>query len=383
MKLRDLEILVVGNPPPGFGGRYFILVKLTTACGITGWGEVYAATVGPEAMRAVIADVFARHMEGENPENIEWMFRKAYSAGFTQRPDPTVMGAFSGLEIACWDILGKSRDRPVHALWGGRVWDRLRSYSYLYPEPHQDPSRFYNDPEASAEAARAMVEAGFTAIKFDPAGAYTVRGGHQPTMPDLDRSEAFCRAIRRAVGDRADLLRNAEAHLAELLHGDVARLGAGHVAALDQAEGDILPDGQGVEQCCPLEQHAETLKILVTRRALEADHLFACHLDRAGFGLEDAEHAFQHHRLAGAGAADHHQRMALGHRQVDTVQHMLGSEALLDAVENDMSNRHRAHSENSSEVRTKFAARMRMAEETTALVVARPTPAAPPLELKP
>lgn len=206
MKLRDLEILVVGNPPPGFGGRYFILVKLTTACGITGWGEVYAATVGPEAMRAVIADVFARHMEGENPENIEWMFRKAYSAGFTQRPDPTVMGAFSGLEIACWDIIGKAHDRPVHALWGGRVWDRLRSYSYLYPEPYQDPSRFYNDPEASAEAARAMVAAGFTAIKFDPAGAYTVRGGHQPTMPDLDRSEAFCRAIRRAVGDRADLL---------------------------------------------------------------------------------------------------------------------------------------------------------------------------------
>ncbi len=46
-------------------------------------------------MRAVIADVFARHMEGENPENVELMFRRAYSAGFTQRPDLTVMGAFS------------------------------------------------------------------------------------------------------------------------------------------------------------------------------------------------------------------------------------------------------------------------------------------------
>ena len=135
MRLRDLEVLVVGNPPPGFGGRYFIFVKLTTDDGIVGWGEVYAATVGPEAMRAVIDDVFARHMAGENPENVELMFRRAYSAGFTQRPDPTVMGAFSGLEIACWDILGKARNRPVHALWGGRVWDRLRSYSYLYPEP--------------------------------------------------------------------------------------------------------------------------------------------------------------------------------------------------------------------------------------------------------
>ena len=65
MKLADLDVLVVGNPPPGFGGRYFTFVKLTTDDGITGWGEVYAATVGPDAMRAVIADVFARHMAGE------------------------------------------------------------------------------------------------------------------------------------------------------------------------------------------------------------------------------------------------------------------------------------------------------------------------------
>ena len=85
-------------------------MRLGTACGITGWGEVYAATVGPEAMRAVIADVFARHMADEDPANIELMFRRVYSAGFSQRPDPTVIGAFSGLEIACWDILGKAQD---------------------------------------------------------------------------------------------------------------------------------------------------------------------------------------------------------------------------------------------------------------------------------
>lgn len=206
MRLADLEVLVVGNPPPGFGGRYFIFVKVTTDDGIVGWGEVYAATVGPEAMRAVIADVFARHMAGENPENVELMFRRAYSAGFSQRPDPTVMGAFSGLEIACWDILGKARDRPVHALWGGRLHDRLRCYSYLYPPPGEDAARFYDDAEAAAVAAARMVEAGFTAVKFDPAGPYTIHGGHQPTMADLDRTEAFCRRVREAVGDRADLI---------------------------------------------------------------------------------------------------------------------------------------------------------------------------------
>lgn len=206
MRLRDLDILVVGNPPPGFGGRYFIFVKLTTDDGLIGWGEVYAASVGPEAMRAVIADIFARYMEGESPENVELMFRRAYSSGFTQRPDPTIMGAFSGLEIACWDILGKARDCPVHALWGGRMHDRLRSYTYLYPGKEEDPAAFYNDPDAAAACAARMADLGFTAVKFDPAGAYTIRGGHQPSPKDLDRSEAFCRRIREAVGDRAEML---------------------------------------------------------------------------------------------------------------------------------------------------------------------------------
>lgn len=131
MKLRDLEVIVVGTPPPGWGGRYWIFVKVTTDNGITGWGEVYAAAVGPEAMTAVINDVFARHMLGENPENIERMFRRVYSSGFTQRPDPTVMGAFSGLEMACWDIIGKALMRPVHALLGGMMNERVRSYTYL------------------------------------------------------------------------------------------------------------------------------------------------------------------------------------------------------------------------------------------------------------
>lgn len=206
MRLETCEIFIVGTPPPGWGGRYFTLVRLTTDTGLHGWGEVYAATVGPHAMRAVIEDVFARHMRGENPENVELMFRRAYSAGFTQRPDLTVMGAFSGLEIACWDILGKARGRPVHALLGGRVSDRLRSYSYIYPGPGDLTPDFWGDAQAHARQAARMVDQGFTAVKFDPAGPYTIRGGHQPALADITRSVAFCAAIREAVGDRADIL---------------------------------------------------------------------------------------------------------------------------------------------------------------------------------
>ncbi|WP_299563918.1 mandelate racemase/muconate lactonizing enzyme family protein [uncultured Sulfitobacter sp.] len=206
MRLSDLDIIVTAPPAPGWGGRYWILVKLTTACGIIGWGECYASSVGPAAMRAVIEDVFARHMQGENPENIELMFRRAYSAGFTQRPDLTVMGAFSGLEIACWDILGKARERPVYALLGGRMNERVRAYTYLYPLPHHDLNAFWTSPDMAAESALDAVERGYTAVKFDPAGPYTLRGGHMPAMTDITQSVAFCRAIRAAVGDRADLL---------------------------------------------------------------------------------------------------------------------------------------------------------------------------------
>ena len=206
MKLQDLEIFTVAPPAPGWGGRYWTFVRLGTDDGITGYGEVYASAVGPAAMIAVIEDVFARHMQGESPENIELMFRRAYSSGFTQRPDPTVIGAFSGLEIACWDILGKARDRPVHALLGGCMNARLRSYTYLYPLPGHDMEAFWTSPEMAAESAAEMRRLGFTALKFDPAGPYTIRGGHMPAMRDITRSVEFCRAIREAVGDRADLL---------------------------------------------------------------------------------------------------------------------------------------------------------------------------------
>jgi L-alanine-DL-glutamate epimerase-like enolase superfamily enzyme len=206
MKLNNLEIFVVGNPPPGWGGRYFIFVKLTTDNGIVGYGEVYSASVGPLAMKAVIEDVFERHMQGENPENIELMFRRAYSSGFTQRPDLTVIGAFSGLEIACWDILGKAHDRPVYALLGGKMNDRIRSYTYLYPMKHHEVSKFWVSPEMQAESAAEMVDLGFTAIKFDPAGPYTLRGGHMPALTDIELSVRMCEAIRDAVGNRADLL---------------------------------------------------------------------------------------------------------------------------------------------------------------------------------
>src|SRR5262249_49212572 len=129
MKIAELRTFVVGNPPPLFGGRYFIFLKLVTSDGIEGLGEVYAASFGPQAIVRLIEDVFQRHVEGSDPFRIETLWRKVYGQGYSQRPDPTLVGVLSGIEMACWDIIGKAAGKPAYELLGGQVHERLRSYT--------------------------------------------------------------------------------------------------------------------------------------------------------------------------------------------------------------------------------------------------------------
>lgn len=205
MKLESIQTFVVANPPPSFGGRYFVFVKLRTACGIEGIGEAYTATFGPQVVAAMAEDLFERVFAGEDPMQTETLWRRAYGEGFSLRPDISLMGVLSALEMACWDITGKALSRPVYSLLGGLVNPRLRSYTYLYPDPGEDES-FYGDPDRSAQRAARYVAEGFTAVKFDPVGGYSVFDPRQPTLERMDLSERFCARIREAVGDRADLL---------------------------------------------------------------------------------------------------------------------------------------------------------------------------------
>jgi len=205
MKVTEIETFVVGNPPPSFGGRYFTFVKLTTSNGIAGYGEAYVGSFHPDVVAAMLVDVADRHLIGESPFQIEQFWRRAYGRGFTQRPDLSLQGVMSALEMACWDIIGKAVDQPVYNLLGGRVHERLRSYTYLYPAPG-DTTDVYSDPELAASRAAEEVARGFTAVKFDPAGPYTVMAGHQPSLERLELSARFLAAIRMAVGTSADLI---------------------------------------------------------------------------------------------------------------------------------------------------------------------------------
>lgn len=205
MNLAELRTYVVGNPPPSFGGRYFVFLELETDDGIVGVGEVYAATFHPRVIEQAIHDAFSRHLEGADPFAIEAMWHRLYASGYTARPDATLGGVISGLELACWDIVGKAVGKPVHALLGGRVHERLRGYTYLYVE-EDDAVDVYLDPSLAAERAASYAARGHTALKFDPAGAYTAFDPRMPTLEDLDRSEAYVGAVREAVGSRCDLL---------------------------------------------------------------------------------------------------------------------------------------------------------------------------------
>lgn len=212
MKLKDIKTWVT-VPPTGIGGSFWVIVKLTTDDGIEGIGECYGIPVSGDIACRMVEDTFERYVAGEDPHNVETLFRRVYSAGFTQRPDISMMGVFSGIEIAIWDILGKATGQPVYNLLGGRFHDRLRTYTYLYPKnlrsegwADEEAPDVYHDGDAAAARALEYIELGFTAIKQDPAGPYSFQGGRELSLHELSRSENSVRKIRDAVGDRADIL---------------------------------------------------------------------------------------------------------------------------------------------------------------------------------
>jgi galactonate dehydratase len=209
MKIRELKTFVVGNPPPQYGGRYFIFLKLVTDDGIEGVGEVYTATFSPGVVVRMIEDVFEHHCLERDPFRIETLWRNVYGRGYSLRPELSLVSVLSGIEMACWDIIGKALGKPVYELLGGKVHERLRSYTYIYPPDGGHATSdcpVYRDPDAAAKRALEYVERGFTAVKFDPAGPYSTFDPRQPSLERLALSATMCRRIREAVGTRADLL---------------------------------------------------------------------------------------------------------------------------------------------------------------------------------
>ena len=205
MRINRFESFVVGNPTPELGGPYWIFVKLETACGIVGYGEIYGVPFSPSVVEKMAADVFARRFLNEDPRRVEFLCRRARADNYAPRPDASLAATLSALEIACLDIAGKACGLPIHDFLGGKTRARLRAYTYLYPEAG-DKADVYADPAQAARRAADCRDLGFTAVKFDPLDKYGAFDPRQLRLAEISRARLFAREIRAAVGDDCDLL---------------------------------------------------------------------------------------------------------------------------------------------------------------------------------
>ena len=103
----------------------WVFVKLTTDQGIHGWGE----SLGDKApVIAAAVHSYEDGLLGQDPRRIQHLWQTLYRGAFW-RGGPVLNAAISGIEMALWDILGKSLGVPVYQLLGGAVRDRIRVYS--------------------------------------------------------------------------------------------------------------------------------------------------------------------------------------------------------------------------------------------------------------
>ena len=194
MKITGLSTVVVSAEM-----RNWVFVKVTTDEGLVGWGE---ATVEWKT-RAVVGCVedFETLLVGEDPRRVEHLFQMMVRQHFF-RPGMVEGSAISGIEQACWDILGKSLNVPVWQLLGGNVREEIRLYDHL---GGGEAGSVYHalDPQQVREKALESLEAGFDAIKLE---VVIPRTAPLDGIGVLAHAEAIMAAAREAVGDDVELM---------------------------------------------------------------------------------------------------------------------------------------------------------------------------------
>lgn len=194
MKISAVRSLVVNADM-----RNWVFVRVETdAPGLYGWGE---ATLEWKtgAVVGAISDL-APLILGRDPRDIGQLVRIMIKHGFWP-PGVIGLSAISGIEIALWDILGKSLGQPVWRLLGGAARERVRVYTHL---GLGEMKAVYETTSATALAERAVavVERGYHAVKvvMIPYTHYTAA----PT--EISHVGTMMRALREAVGDGVEIM---------------------------------------------------------------------------------------------------------------------------------------------------------------------------------
>jgi len=187
MRITHVETFIAGNP-----WKNWLFTRVHTDEGLYGISEgtinAFAKTV--EAAVHELKPMY-EGMDPFQPERIvQRMFRDVYTDGGQVHKH-----AVSCIEIACWDIIGKSVGKPIYQLLGGQVRDKVRAYANGWYRGPRTPENFH-------ERAKEVVRRGYTALKFDPFGsAYQITD-----LDDEALAVDIIAAVRDAVGPSVDIL---------------------------------------------------------------------------------------------------------------------------------------------------------------------------------
>lgn len=187
MKVTDVKTFVVDC----FRTNW-VFVKVYTDEGIDGVGEA-TLEYKEKALEGAVEHI-RDYLVGKNPLEIEKHYHDIYRDAYW-RGGAVLMSALSAVEMALWDILGKSLGVPVYQLLGGKIRDDVRIYVNGWFSGARTPEQF-------AEKAKIAVQRGVTAMKWDPFGKSYLEISNE----DLDTALACIGAVRDAVGPKVDLL---------------------------------------------------------------------------------------------------------------------------------------------------------------------------------
>jgi len=182
--------------------RNWVFVKVETdQPGLFGWGEASLEWKTRSLVGAV--EDFAPMVVGEDPTRIEHLYQKLYRQSFW-RTGVIGLSAISGIEQACWDILGKTLGLPVYKLLGGTVRERVRMYTHLGGGEMKSvyESQLNADPQIFVDRALSVVARGYTAVKVlitPPTESLNSLAGYK-------YAERTMAALRLALGDDIDIL---------------------------------------------------------------------------------------------------------------------------------------------------------------------------------
>jgi len=169
----------------------WLIVEVFSDDGHVGIGN---AALSPQVSRLVV-DLYLKPMlVGADPWNLEFLWQQMYRKTMAFGRKGTTMAAISAVDIALWDLLGKSAGQPVYRLLGGRTKPRIPVYA----------SRLYSTPLAqlASEASRYKSE-GYKAMKL--------RFGWGPNdgAAGMQRNVDLVRTVRETVGDGIDIMADA------------------------------------------------------------------------------------------------------------------------------------------------------------------------------